>query len=78
VEFLSKEMQLKPAHALKGWEYYTQNRLWPYDGDVTLEGMKYNIRFYADQTGAKGPLPEPTKYVDQSYLREALKELERK
>jgi NitT/TauT family transport system substrate-binding protein len=78
VEFLSKEMQLKPAHALKGWEYYTQNRLWPYDGDVTLEGMKYNIRFYADQTGAKGPLADPSKYVDQSYLREAVKELERK
>jgi NitT/TauT family transport system substrate-binding protein len=78
VEFLSREMQLKPAHALKGWEYYTQNRLWPPDGDVTIEGMKYNIRFYADQTGAKGPLPDPSKYVDQSYLREAIKELEKR
>ena len=78
VEFLSKEMQLKPAHALKGWEYYTQNRLWPSDGDVTLEGMKYNIRFYADQTGAKGPLPEASKYVDQSYLYEALKQTDKR
>ena len=78
VEFLSKEMQLKPAHALKGWEYYTQNRLWPPDGDVTLEGMKYNIRFYADQTGAKGPLPEASKFVDRSYLQEALKELDKR
>ena len=56
--FLSKEMQLKPVHALKGWEFYTQNRFWPPDGDVTLEGMKNNIRIYADQTGAKGPLPD--------------------
>jgi NitT/TauT family transport system substrate-binding protein len=78
VEFLSKEMQLKPIHARKGWEFYTQNRFWPPDGDVTLEGMKNNIRFYADQTGAKGPLADPAKYVDQSYLREALKEIERK
>lgn len=78
VEFLSKEMQLKPIHAGKGWEFYTQNRYWPPDGDVTLEGMKNNIRFYADQTGAKGPLPDSAKYVDQSYLREALKELEKK
>jgi ABC-type nitrate/sulfonate/bicarbonate transport system substrate-binding protein len=78
VEFLSREMQLKPAHALKGWEYYTQNRLWPPDGDVTVEGMKYNIRFYADQTGAKGPLPEPSKYVDRSYLLEALREIDRR
>jgi ABC-type nitrate/sulfonate/bicarbonate transport system substrate-binding protein len=78
VEFLSKEMQLKPGYALKGWEFYTQNRFWPRDGEVTLEGMKNNIRFYADQTGAKGPLPDPGKYVDQSFLREALKEIEKK
>jgi NitT/TauT family transport system substrate-binding protein len=75
VEFLAKEMQLKPAHARKGWEFYTQNRFWPPDGEVTMEGLKYNIRIYAEQTGAKGPLPEPGKYVDQSYLNDALKEL---
>ena len=72
VDFLTKEMQLKPAHARKGWEFYTQNRFWPPDGEVTMEGLKYNIRIYADQTGAKGPLPEPAKYVDQSYLSEAV------
>jgi NitT/TauT family transport system substrate-binding protein len=75
VDFLAKEMKLKPAHALKGWEFYTQNRFWPPDGDVTLEGLKNNIRIYAEQTGAKGALPEVGKYVDQSYLREALKEI---
>ena len=75
VEFLSREMQLKPIYARKGWEYYTQNRLWPPDGEVTLEGMKYNIRIYAEQTGAKGPLPEAGRFVDQSYLYEALKEI---
>jgi len=42
---------------------------------VTLEGIKNNIRFYAIQTAARGPLPDPSKYVDQSYLREAIKEL---
>ena len=78
VEFLSKEMQLKPVHARKGWEFYTQNRFWPPDGDVTMEGMKNNIRFYAEQTGAKGPLPDASKYVDQSYLREALKEIDKR
>jgi ABC-type nitrate/sulfonate/bicarbonate transport system substrate-binding protein len=72
VDFLAKEMQLKPVHARKGWEFYTQNRFWPPDGEVTMEGLKYNIRIYADQTGVKGPLPEPAKYVDQTYLNEAL------
>ena len=71
-------MKLKLVHARKGWEFYTQNRYWPPDGDVTLEGMKSNIRFYAEQAGAKGPLPDLAKYVDQSYLREALRELDRK
>jgi ABC-type nitrate/sulfonate/bicarbonate transport system substrate-binding protein len=72
IDFLAKEMQLKPLHARKGWEFYTQNRFWPPDGEVTMEGLKYNIRIYADQTGAKGALPEPAKYVDQTYLNEAL------
>lgn len=66
VDFLSKEMQLKPMHARKGWEFYTENRFWPPDGDVTMEGLKNNIRIYAEQSGAKGPLPNPAKYVDQA------------
>jgi len=77
VDFLSKEMQLKSTHARKGWEFYTQNRFWPPDGDVTMEGLKNNIRIYAEQTSAKGPLPNALHYVDQSYLRDALKELEK-
>jgi NitT/TauT family transport system substrate-binding protein len=72
IDFLAKEMQLKPVHARKGWEFYTENRFWPPDGEVTMEGLKYNIRIYADQTGVKGRLPEPAKYVDSSYLNEAL------
>ncbi len=77
VEFLSKEMQLKPLHARKGWEFYTQNRFWPPDGDVTMEGMKTNVRIYAEQTGAKSSLPDAGKYVDQSYLREAIKDIDK-
>lgn len=75
VEFLSKELQLKPAHALKGWEYYTQNRVWPVDGEPNLEGMKHNLRVYAEQSGVKGPLPDIRKFVELSYLSEALKEM---
>jgi len=78
VEFLANEMKLKPAHARKGWEFYTQNRYWPPDGDVTMDGLKNNIRIYAEQTGAKAPLPDAGKYVDRSYLLEATKELDRR
>ena len=75
VEFIAKEMQLKPAHALKGWEYYTQNRLWPVDGEPNIEGMKHNLRVYAEQNGAKGPPADVRKFLELSYLSEALTEL---
>ena len=78
VEFLAKEIKLKPDHALKGWEYYTQNRIWPYDGEPNIEGMKHNIRVYYEQTGAKAPVPDVFKFVEMSYLNDALKELGKK
>ena len=78
VEFLANEMKLKPVHARKGWEFYTQNRYWPPDGDVTMDGLRNNIRIYAEQTGAKAPLPDAAKYVDRSYLLEATKELDKR
>ena len=78
IDFLTAEMQLKPNHARKGWEYYTQNRIWHPDGDLNLEGMKYNIRIYAEQSGINGPPPNVAKFIDQSYLYEALKELNRR
>jgi NitT/TauT family transport system substrate-binding protein len=75
VEFIAKEMQLKPAHALKGWEYYTQNRIWPVDGEPNIEGMKQNLRAYAEQTGAKGGPPDVRRFLELSYLNEALSDL---
>jgi len=78
VEFLTKEIQLKPVHALKGWEYYTQNRIWPYDGEPNMEGMKHNIRVYYDQTGAKAAVPDVSRFVEMSYLNDALREFGKK
>lgn len=40
--------------------------------------MKYNLRIYAEQTGAKGVSPSYAEYVDQTYLYDALKELNKK
>lgn len=75
VEFLTREMKLKPAQAEKGWEYYVENRIWHPDADINLEGMKVVIQIQAEQGAIKGAPPSPAKYVDQSYLRQALKEL---
>jgi hypothetical protein len=54
---------------------YTANRIWYPDADVNIDGIKTLIQIYGEQGQLKGPLPSPARYVDQSYLKEALKEL---
>jgi ABC-type nitrate/sulfonate/bicarbonate transport system substrate-binding protein len=74
-EFMIKEFGFKPAHARRAWQYYAGNKAWDYDGHVNLEGMKAVIQMTAEQNLTKGPLPSPTKYVDENFLNEALREL---
>jgi ABC-type nitrate/sulfonate/bicarbonate transport system substrate-binding protein len=73
VAFLAKEMNLKPEHARRGWEFYTGNRIWHPDGDVNVDGLQVVLQIYAEQAQTKAPPAGPGKYVDQSYLKEALK-----
>jgi NitT/TauT family transport system substrate-binding protein len=75
VEFLAKEFQLTPALAEKGLDYYLVNQAWHPDLDIEMDGLKTVVDIYAEQNNLKGPIPNPEKYVDQSYLRQALKEL---
>jgi NitT/TauT family transport system substrate-binding protein len=74
-EFLAKEMRLKPEHARRGWEFYSSTRTWHPNGDINLDGLQIVTQIYWEQTQSKGPVPKAAKYADQSYLREALKEL---
>ena len=74
-DFLAKEMRLKPEHARRGWEFYSSTRTWHPDGDINLDGLQIVTQIYWEQTQSKGPVPKAAKYADQSYLREALKEL---
>jgi hypothetical protein len=39
-----------------------------------MDGLKTVVDIYAEQNNLK-TIPSPEKYVDQSYLRQALKEL---
>lgn len=73
--FLAKEMGLRPEHARRGWEFYTSTKTWHPDGDVNLEGLQIVTQIYWEQSQGKGAPPKAGKYVDQSYLREALKDL---
>ena len=75
IEFLTKEFGLQTQYARKGIEYYTQKRVYPSNGDVTLTGLKANIEVQVQDGIIKGAPPPPEKFVDLSYLRQAQKEL---
>ena len=74
-EFVTKEFGLQAQYARRGIEYYTKNKVYPINGDVTLSGLKVNIEVQAQDGIIKGALPPPEKYIDLSYLRQAQKEL---
>lgn len=74
-DYLAKEMNLKPDHARRGWEFYTSTKTWHHDGDLNIDGLQNVTQIYWEQSQSKGPVPSAAKYVDQSYLREAVKEL---
>lgn len=75
IEFLAKEFQLTPALAEKGLDYYLQAPAWHPELEIEMDGLKTVVDIYAEQVNLKGPIPNPEKYVDQSYLRQALKEI---
>lgn len=75
VDYLAKEMNLKREHARRGWEFYTASTMWHPDGDLNVDGLQAVTQIYWEQTQSKGNLPSAAKYIDQSYLRGALKEL---
>jgi NitT/TauT family transport system substrate-binding protein len=73
IDFLAKEIPLKPELARRGWEYYTTNRIWHPNAEIGLEGLKFTAQIYAEQV--KGTPLDPSRYIDQSYLQQAIKEL---
>ncbi len=71
----SAEMGVKPPYARRGVDYFTKNKVFPIDGSVTLEGLKVNIEVQFRDGVLNEPLPPPERYVDQSYVKQAQKEL---
>jgi NitT/TauT family transport system substrate-binding protein len=74
-EFLAQEFKLPPSLAEKGLDYYLTNQAWHPELEIEMDGLRTVVDIYAEQTGMKGAIPSPEKYVDQSYLRQALNEL---
>ena len=72
-EFFAKEIQMSPEMARKGWDYYTSNRIWHPNLELNGEGMKLALEILAEET--KAAPQDAVRYIDRSYLQQALKEL---
>jgi ABC-type nitrate/sulfonate/bicarbonate transport system substrate-binding protein len=76
--YLSKEMAISIEHCRYASDYNWKSRIWDRNADLNLEGVRTLIKLVAEQGILKEPLPEPSKYIDQSYLNQALAEIGRK
>ncbi len=59
----------------QGLDYYLDQRAWEPDLGINLDGLKAVLEVYQEQAAARGPLPNPGKYLERSYLKAALKKL---
>src|SRR5215467_4160053 len=76
--YLSKEMAISVEHCRYAADYNWKSRIWDRNADVNVEGVRTVIKLVAEQGTLKEPLPEPSKYIDQSFLKQALAEIGRK
>jgi NitT/TauT family transport system substrate-binding protein len=76
--YLSKEMAISGEDCRYASEYNFKNRLWDRNADLNIEGVRTVIKITAEQGIVKEPLPAPSKYIDPSYLKQALAETGRK
>jgi len=74
-ELFMNEMGVKQPYARRGIDYFTRHKVFPIDGSVTLSGLRVNIEVQRRDGVLKEPLPAPEKYVDQSFVKQAQKEL---
>lgn len=73
-EFFAKEIKMSLEMARKGWDYYTSNRVWHPNLELSGEGMKLALEILAEES--KNAPQDATQYIDRSYLQQALKELQ--
>jgi len=76
--YLAKEMVISMEHCRYASDYNWKSRIWDRNADLNVEGTRTLIKITAEQGILKEPLPEPAKYIDQSYLKQALAEIGRK
>ena len=73
--YLSKEMAISLEHCRYATDHNWKSRIWDRNAAVNVEGVRTVIKLSAEQGILKEPLPEPSKYIDQSFLKQALAEM---
>ena len=73
--YLSKEMSMTVENCRVAWEYSVKNYVWDRNAELSLDGVRTMIKIVAEINNQKEPLSLPSKYIDQSYLKQALAEL---
>jgi len=76
--YLSKEMSMTVENCRFAWEYSVKNRVWERNAELSLDGVRTMIKIVAEINNQKEPLTAPAKYIDQSYLKQALGEIGKK
>ncbi|MGE5220607.1 MAG: ABC transporter substrate-binding protein [Chloroflexota bacterium] len=76
--YLTKEMSISMEHCRYASDYNWKSRIWDRNADLNPEGVRTLIKITAEQGMLKEPLPQPSKYIDQSYLKQALAEAGKK
>lgn len=76
--YLSGVMAMSLEHCRIAWEYSVKKGVWDRNAELSLNGVRTMIKIVAEINNQKEPLAAPAKYIDQSYLRQALSELGRK
>ena len=76
--YLTNEMVLSMEHCRHGSDYNWKSRIWDRNADLNVEGVRTVMKITAEQGILKEPLPPASKYIDQSYLKQALAELAKK
>jgi NitT/TauT family transport system substrate-binding protein len=76
--YLTKEMAISAEHCRHGVDYNIKSRIWDRNADLNVEGVRTLIKITAEQGILKEPLPQPSRYIDFSYLKQALAEIGKK
>lgn len=75
--YLSKEMVISMEHCRYASDYNWKHRIWDRNADLNIEGVRTLIKITAEQGILKEPLPQPSKYIDSSYLKQAWAEMDK-